>query len=248
MRSMNSHNLGHHFKPALAVAVILAAMVGFAALNGCGGSSSTTTTVAIDPADFSTTIDNKHFPLEPGTTYIYESGDGGTRIEVVVTNETKVIQGVTCVVVRDTVTEGGALVEDTYDWYAQDKDGNVWYFGEDTKEYQDGQVVSTAGSWEAGVKGAVPGYIMKAEPRVGDRYQQEYLKGEAEDMAEVLALDASATVPYGSFAQVLKTKEWTPLEPDVEEEKLYAPGVGLIRIEVVKGGSGVEQLVQVTGP
>ena len=223
---------------------------------GCGGSSAntettialtTTVAVAIDPANFSTTIDNKYMPLKPGTTYIYESEDGATRVEVVVLQETKTIQGVTCVVVRDTVSEDGTMVEDTLDWYAQDRDGNVWYFGEDTKEYEEGVVVSTAGSWEAGVKGAVPGIIMKADPKVGDTYQQEYLKGEAEDMAEVLALDVSIDVPYGSFTQVLRTKEWTPLEPGVEEEKLYAPRIGNIQTKTVKGGSEVENLVQVIG-
>ncbi len=211
--------------------------------------ASPTTTVAgqIDPADFSTTIDNKYMPLKPGTTYIYESEDGATRVEVVVLQETKTIQGVTCVVVGDTVSEDGAVVEDTLDWYAQDKDGNVWYFGEDSKEYENGVVVSTAGSWEAGVRGAVPGIIMKADPQVGDVYQQEYLKGEAEDMAEVLALDATVTVPYGSFTQVLRTKEWTPLEPGVEEEKFYAPGIGNVLTKAVKGGSDVEHLVEIIG-
>ena len=185
-------------------------------------------------------------PLKPGATFIFESEDSGSRTEVIVTSETKTILGVDCVVVRDTVTQGGNVVEDTLDWYAQDRNGNVWYFGEDTKEYDKGQVVSTAGAWEAGVKGAIPGIIMKADPKVGDRYQQEYLKGEAEDMAEVLALDVSVTVPTGSFTGVLRTKEWTPLEPRVEEEKFYAPGIGLIRVEVVKGGSGAENLVEIT--
>lgn len=235
---------------------LVAAAVGMAIVlwtSGCAGSSETanspavTAPVSIDPADFSGTVDNPYFLLEPGTTYVYESEDGTTRIEVVVTSETKVIQGVTCVVVRDTVTEDGALVEDTFDWYAEDNEGNVWYFGEDTKEYEDGEVVSTAGSWQAGMSGAVPGIIMEADPKVGDRYQQEYLKGEAEDMAEVLAVDESVSVPFGSFTDVLKTKEWTPLEPAVEEEKLYAPGVGLVKVEVVKGGSGIEQLIQVSG-
>jgi hypothetical protein len=203
--------------------------------------------VTITPADFSATIDNPYLPLEPGTTFIYEgrSGDGASRVEVTVTSETRVVMGVTCVVVRDQAFVDDVLVEDTFDWYAEDKEGNVWYFGEDTKEYENGTVVSTQGSWEAGVNGAVPGVIMKAHPQVGDSYQQEYLKGEAEDMAEVLALGDSATVPYGSFQNVLRTREWTPLEPGVAEEKLYAPGVGLIKAETVEGGSDVEELVEI---
>ncbi len=210
----------------------------------------------IDPANFPATplVNNQYFPLVPGTTFHYRNTitEGATVTTqdnpVEVTSDIKVILGVNCVVVHDQTYEGGNLVEDTFDWYAQDNEGNVWYFGEDTKEYEGGQVMSTAGSWEAGVSGAVAGIIMKADPQVGDRYQQEYLKGEAEDMAEVLALNETATVPYGSFTRVLRTKEWTPLEPGVEEEKLYAPGIGLIKVEVVKGGSGIEELLQMITP
>jgi hypothetical protein len=139
------------------------------------------------------------------------------------------------------------LRESTRDWYAQDADGNVWYFGEDTKEYEGGEVTSTAGSWEAGVDGAVPGIIMKADPKVGDVYQQEYLAGEAEDMAEVLEMDASVEVPYSSFNHVIKTKEWTPLEPGVVEEKYYAPGMGLVLTKQVEGGSEWERLIDLYG-
>ena len=129
---------------------------------------------------------------------------------------------------RDTVTVDDELVEDTYDWYAQDKEGNVWYMGEDSKEYEDGAVVSTEGSWEAGVDGAKPGMIMKGNPQAGDSYRQEYYKGEAEDMAKVISLNESVSVPYGSFENCLQTEEWTPLEPDVLEHKYYAPSVGLV--------------------
>jgi hypothetical protein len=134
--------------------------------------------------------------------------------------------GVECVVVNDKAWENGKLIERTYDWHAQDKEGNVWYFGEDTKEYENGKVVSTKGSWEAGVDGAKPGIIMQAHPKVGQSYRQEYYKGEAEDMAKVINLNESVTVPYGSFDHVLVTKEWTPLEPSYAEHKYYAPGVG----------------------
>jgi len=202
----------------------------------------------IDPANFVDRVDNRYFPLTPGTTLVYEGEtEGGTvRVEDYVTHETKQILGVTCVVVRNKVIENGDLVEETFDWYAQDKDGNVWYFGEDAKEYEAGVVVSTEGSWEAGVDGAMPGIIMEANPQVGDFYRQEYYKGEAEDMAEVLSLTESASVIYGSFDNLLMTREWTPLEPGVVEHKYYAPGVGLILEVVVEGGSERVELVEIT--
>jgi len=136
--------------------------------------------------------------------------------------------GVECVVVRDTAWEGGELIERTFDWYAQDQEGTVWYFGEDTKEYRNGKVTSTGGSWEAGVDGAQPGIIMQANPKAGLSYRQEYYEGEAEDKAQVVSVNESVTVPYGSFDHVLKTKEWTPLEPGLVEHKYYAPGVGQV--------------------
>jgi hypothetical protein len=178
----------------------------------------------IDPAEFTTTIDNEYFLLKPGTTFVYQ---GGTEhSEMSVTHQTKKVMGVECVVVDHKEWEGDKLIEKTYDWFAQDKEGNVWYFGEDTKEYKNGKVVSTKGSWEAGVDGAKPGIIMQAHPKVGQIYRQEYYPGEAEDMAKVLSFNASVTVPYGSFDHVLETKEWTPLEPSYHEHKYYARGVG----------------------
>jgi hypothetical protein len=178
----------------------------------------------IDPSEFTTTIDNEYFPLKAGTTFIYQGG--AERSEMSVTSETKKVMGVECVVVDHKEWEGEKLIEKTYDWFAQDKEGNVWYFGEDTKEYKNGEVVSTKGSWEAGVDGAKPGIIMQAHPKVGQTYRQEYYKGEAEDMAKVLRLNDSVAVPYGSFDHVLVTKEWTPLEPSYHEHKYYARGVG----------------------
>jgi hypothetical protein len=178
----------------------------------------------INPAQFTTKIENEYLPLKPGTTFVYE---GGTeRDEMTVTHSTKMVMGVECVVVDDRAWEEGKLIEKTYDWFAQDKEGSVWYFGEDTKEYENGEVTSTKGSWEAGVDGAKPGIIMQAEPKVGQTYRQEYYPGEAEDMAKVQSLDASVTVPYGSFDHVLETKEWTPLEPGFFEKKYYVRGVG----------------------
>jgi hypothetical protein len=160
-----------------------------------------------------------------------------------VTSETKRVLGVTTVVVRDGAFVDGKLVEDTRDWYAQDQDGNVWYFGEDTKEYKNGKVTGTAGSWQAGAKGAKPGIIMKARPRVGETYRQEFLKGEAEDMATVLSVAGRATVPLRAFDKVVLTKDFSPIEPDVVEHKFYAPGVGVVLETLVKGGSERLELV-----
>jgi hypothetical protein len=200
----------------------------------------------IVPADFVTGVNNTYFPLHPGTRWVYETktGDGTERDVVEVTNGTALVMGVSCVVVRDTVFIGGIVMEDTSDWYAQDVHGNVWYFGEDSKEYEGGKVVSTGGSWEGGVGGARPGIIMLADPEIGLYYHQEYLKGEAEDMAQVLSLDATATVPYGSYGHVLQTREWTPLEPKVAEEKYYAAGIGCVLEVAVKGGGERTELVE----
>jgi hypothetical protein len=178
----------------------------------------------IDPAHFTTKIDNEYFPMKPGTTFFYEGK--GERDEMSVTHQTKKVMGVECVVVDDRAWEDGKLIEKTYDWFAQDKEGTVWYFGEDTKEYENGKVTSTNGSWEAGVDGAKPGIIMQAHPKVGQVYHQEYYPGEAMDMARVMSLEASARVPYGSFDEVLETREWTPLQPGFSERKYYVRGVG----------------------
>jgi hypothetical protein len=202
----------------------------------------------IDPGNFVSVINNPYFPLEPGTTSIYEGQSEGTLMseEMTVTGETKEILGVTTTVVYHLAYEDGVLVEETYDWFAQDVDGNVWYFGEDTKEFdENGNVISTAGSWEAGVDGAEAGIIMEANPEVGDRYYQEFYRGEAEDQAKVLELDASICVSYGCFDNVLVTKEWTRLEPGVVEHKYYAEGVGFIFGTMVKGGEEEIELVRV---
>jgi hypothetical protein len=211
-------------RPTLLSALAVLLVAGLTA--GCGGSSKKAQrpyTPNIDPADFVREIDNKYFPLKPGTTFVYAGN--AERDEMAVTHTTKQIMGVECVVVNDRLWEDGKLIEQTYDWYAQDKEGNVWYFGEDTKEYKEGKV-STEGSWEAGVDGAKPGIMMQANPKVGQSYRQEYYKGHAEDWAQVVNLDEIVKVPYGSFEHVLVTKEWTPLEPNLVEHKYYAPGVG----------------------
>jgi hypothetical protein len=207
-------------------------------------------TPTFDPKDFttSTRIDNPYFPLNPGTTFVYEGTPrgNGEHNEVSVTRDTKTILGVDCVVVHDRVWVKGDLVEDTFDWYAQDRAGNVWYMGEDASQYKNGALTGHEGSWEAGVGGAQPGYIMEAHPQVGDSYRQEFLAGVAEDMAQVLSVSESVSVPYGSWAgTVLRTKEWSPLERSVLEDKFYVPGIGTVRDDTLKGGSGGTQLVAI---
>jgi hypothetical protein len=176
--------------------------------------------------------------LKVGTTTIYEGTRDGKPMhtEMTVTNETKVIMGVKCVVIRDVVTTNGALVEKTTDWYAQKSNGDVWYFGEDTKEYVNGVVSSTHGTWEAGVDGAQPGIIMKGDPKPGDSYRQEYRPGQAEDMAKIIRTDPSLTVPGGTFHQILVTEDTDPLNPDKIDLKKYAPGVGLAYTKRVRTG------------
>ncbi len=195
--------------------------------------------VTIDPADFVTVIDNPFMPLKPGTKVSF---GGAERIEITITTETKTILGVPATVVRDQVFLNGELEEDTLDWFAQDREGNVWYFGEETAEYRQGKVVSTKGSWEGGVDGALPGIIMLADPQVGDIYRQEFYKGEAEDIGEVTGVGGSITVPLGTFTDILVTEEWTPLEPSVRERKTYVPGIGVVETRLVTGG-GVTQIV-----
>jgi len=204
--------------------------------------------VKLDPADFTTEIDNPYFPMTPGSKWVYKEKDVDgslNHVEITVTNRTKTIMGIEARVVHDQVTVGGELKEDTLDWYAQDKDGNLWYLGEDTKEYEDGKVASTKGSWEAGVDGALAGVLLPADPQVGMTYRQEYYKGEAEDRAEVESVDESAEPAFGSFEGVLlKTKETTPLEPDLVEHKYYAKGVGVVLvIAASKEGPGREELI-----
>jgi len=229
----------------LGAAAILACLV-----TGCGSSGEddcivdTSYDPAIDPAAFVAAVDNPYSPLTPGAELVYV--DGADTIRVAVLADVKVILGVTCTVVHDRVFEGGELAEDTYDWFAQDTLGNVWYFGEDTKEMSGGVVVSTEGSWEAGVDGAKPGIIIPANPVVGQEYRQEYYACIAEDMGEILDLDSSATVPYGTFVGCLKTRDFTPLEPEVDENKYYAPGVGLV-LTVDVGSGAREELVDVLG-
>ena len=179
------------------------------------------------PADFVSEIDNPYLPLAPGNVWQYDVVEDGEVIEtneVRVTDDTREVAGVTTTVVHDVVKDAeGAVIEDTYDWYAQDTGGNVWYFGEDTTTLEEGEQ-TTEGSWEAGVDGARAGLVMAAHPRVGDGYYQEFRDGVAEDRAEVLALD----VNRGEWTRLVETLDTTPLEPGLEERKFYAEGLGLV--------------------
>jgi hypothetical protein len=212
----------------------------------------------LDSASFSNPliINNDYWPLVPGATFVYEPVPNEENVvnTITVTNRRKKItledgRKIVCRVVYDTETVEGNLTEETYDWYAQDDDGNVWYFGEDTIEYlydEDWKLIgsSTEGSWEAGVDGALPGYLILAEPRPGVCYQQEYYEGEAEDTAKVLRLYAKVTLENGeSYENCLETKEWTNLDPGVVEHKYYAPGVGLVLIDELKEKSVRVELV-----
>jgi membrane-associated phospholipid phosphatase len=197
--------------------------------------------VDLDAADFVAQIDNEYWPMAPGTRWVYRGSDG-ERVEVLVTERRKNILGIDATVVHDIESEDGEVVEDTYDWFAQDRWGNVWYLGEDTKEYEDGKVVSTKGSWEHGVDGAQAGVVMPADPEVGVAFRQEHYEGEAEDRGEILGLDEQEKVPFGSFDGLLETKDTTPLEPKAVEHKYYAKGIGPILAVGVSSGSREELL------
>jgi hypothetical protein len=235
---------------------------------GCGssgsGSSSTTSAQApsasslapvhgkyspsINPANFVSTIDNRYWPLKPGTGYHYKGVRGTTSQtdDEVVTHQTKRILGINCTVVADTVSEHGAPVEKTRDWYAQDKQGNVWYMGEDSLELSHGHFVKASDSWKSGVNGGQPGIIMPGNPQPGDEYRQEYYPpGKALDKATVLGTRGSFTVPYGTYKQALVTSEYSPLEPQTEQ-KYYVAGLGEIQERVVKGHHEEFKLVSIT--
>ncbi|HLC09470.1 MAG TPA: hypothetical protein VJK06_09325 [Methyloceanibacter sp.] len=197
-----------------------------------------------NPNNFIRQINNPYFPLKPGTTFVYKTPDGSEIVRTTVTHETKKVLGVTCIVVLDRAFVDGELVERTRDYYAQDKNGNVWYFGEAARNFENGEFLNTDGSWLAGVNGATPGIIMKGHPHVGDRYDQENAPGIAEDRAKIVSLDSTKTVPHGGFQHVLVTAETNPLEPGFLERKYYAPGIGLVlAIDVLTGDR--EELVNI---
>ncbi|MFL5820589.1 MAG: hypothetical protein ACJ76S_07900 [Solirubrobacteraceae bacterium] len=245
-------------RPTTAVVVAAAVMALGLAACGSGGASNGASKGAssatppcpkppnVNPANFVSGVDNPLFPLKPGTTYRYEgTDDGDPAVEVVlVTNQTKRIVGVDATVVRDRTYISGKLAEDTRDWYAQDKAGNVWYFGENTTEWDDGHA-STEGSWQAGVKHARAGIFLPAKPAPGHVFKQEDAKGVSEDCGQILDLQAPVKTPHVSTGQALRTKEWNPLEPGAIDNKYYVRDVGLVREQTVQGGTDLLQLVSV---
>lgn len=200
----------------------------------------------IDPTDFTPNVTNPYFPLVPGRTLVYEKvdSDGVEHIEVTTLNQTFVIDGVTCRVVHDVVQQNGVLVEDTIDWFSQDDDGEVWYMGELVKNFEDGLLDNLDGSWRHGKDGAKAGIIMKDEPEVGDAYRLEFFLNEAEDFAEVIGVGETVTVPAGTFTNCIRTRDTTPIEPGNIEEKVYAPGVGLV-LEIKPATGERLELIQI---
>ena len=203
----------------------------------------------IDPAKFGRKIDNRYLPFKPGTRTVAkgvaEDGKTPQRDAALVTDRKRKVDGVKCVVVRDTITSRGKPVERTFDWYTQDKHGNVWYFGENSKDYKHGHWVQSGGSWEAGVRGAQPGIMMEAHPKRGDAYRQEYYRGHAEDQAKVLGDTGQVVVPAGTYRNTIGTQERSRLEPGIAERKWYAPGIGEIKSQDVKGSKEGFRLVKV---
>jgi hypothetical protein len=197
---------------------------------------------------FASRVNNPWFPLRPGTTDVYQGIKDGqpSRDIFTVTGRTKVIQGVRCTVVRDRLYLRGHLEERTQDWYAQDKGGNVWYFGEATAELSpNGSVKSTEGSWQSGVDGARAGIFMPAHPRLGQSGLQEFYEGHAQDHFRILSLSAQVRTPGASSSAALLTMEWTPLEPGVVDHKLYVRGIGTALEQTVKGGDERNTLISV---
>jgi hypothetical protein len=206
---------------------------------------------SLDPADFSTAVDNPYFPLPVGRTLVYRGvKDGQTQEDrVTVTSRTKLVaEGIIARVVTDVATHDRKLLEKTSDWYAQDDRGNVWYVGEDTAAYLPSGKVDTSGSWEAGVHDAEPGLIMEADPRLPDAYRQEFLTGEAEDTAWIVNRGGSVTVPAGTFENALTSLEATRLEPGAYDEKVYAPGIGIVLERALTRATETARLVKIVGP
>ena len=235
----------------IAVLGVLAAAIAAAGCGGNGGASTAAAqgseTVHLNPADFTTRIDNPYWPMKAGSRWVYRSVDPegltAQRDVVKATNQTKKVDGVETLVVSDVASENGKPVEVTSDYYAQDNAGNIWYFGENTAEYSNGKVKSREGSFEAGVDGAQAGVALPANPKPGMKYRQEDYAGQAEDRGEVISTDAQAEPPFGHFTNALMTEDTSPLEPKVLEFKFYARGIGPATSVSVSGGSEFEELV-----
>ena len=261
---ISSLGLAQRLAVALGALLAVGLIIGGGAFSGAATASSTTSASGpsasqlapihghyapnIKPSNFVGKVDNPYWPLKPGTTFHYEGVRGSTpqTDNETVTHRTKRILGIDATVVRDTVSEHGTAVERTFDYYAQDKYGNVWYMGERSLERQHGHFVTASDSWLSGVDGGKPGIIMPGNPQPGDAYRQEYYPpGKALDEARVLSTDGSLTVPDGSFSGLLVTSERSPLEPQTEQ-KYYAPGTGEVAEKVVKGHHEQFQLVAIT--
>ena len=238
---------------ATLLGVVVAAGAAYAARAGDtsgGGRCATYNPRLPPPGRFSRAIDNPYFPLPVGRTFVYRGVENGKKEldRMRVTRRIKTIEGIAATVVSDNVYEPlGKLAEKTFDYYAQDDRGNVWYLGEDTREFLSGGKVDTSGSWLAGRAGAKPGLIMEADPQVPDAYRQECLSGEAEDLGWVVGRGGSVKVPVGRFHPVVRTLEFSPLEPAIVERKVYGPKVGVISERQLSGGHETLVLVRVTG-
>jgi hypothetical protein len=240
---------GRHSKAITAGAVGSVVVVALAVATFAGPVTAQSRAATPDPARFAAPLANRYFPLVPGSIAVLRGmKDGKPVVErAVVTDQTKVVQGVTTVVIRDVLRSHGAIIEKTDDWYATDDQGDAWYFGEATAEFDaSGSVISTEGSWEAGVDGAVAGIIMPADPMPTNAYRQEFYRGHAEDQAWIVERGGMVTLPYGTLHHVLSSMEWTRLESGVVTTKLYAPGFGIVKELDLSGGQETLELVRYT--
>jgi hypothetical protein len=239
---------------AKVVAVLTAAAAAAGVMAGIPWASAGTSAhggyePVLNPRDFVRVIDNPYYPLPVGRTLIYRGvRDGQTQTDrVYVTSGTKVLEGITATAVSDVARHNGKLLEKTTDWFAQDKQGNVWYLGEDTAAYLPNGQIDRSGSWQAGMRDGEPGIIMLAHPQIPDAYRQEFLRGQAEDTAWIVNKGGSVRVPFGVVHHILTSLEFTRLEPGVIDQKIYAPGIGIVRELSQKGPLEVARLVSVRG-
>jgi hypothetical protein len=236
--------MSHRKRVGTGLIAALGAVIGLMLIATQGGAAATA------PGKFVRTITNPYLPYRPGSVWVYSGvKDGQSQRDVVrVTHRTRMIMGVRTTAVSDIATHGGKVLEATTDWYAQDRQGNVWYFGEATKARNPDGTFDTSGSWLAGVHGARPGIMMTAHPAVGDAHRQEFWRGRAEDQYWLVQLGASVTVPAGTYSGAARTIEWSRLEPGVIDEKFYVPGVGVVKEVAASGPKEVAVLSSYTAP